>query len=139
VKGKTNKPHFLVTAGLIWQDGRLLLTKRPEGSHLAGFWEFPGGKKEPGETLGQCLEREIKEELGMEVRAGKLLFSVDHEYENRIISLYLFLCTHLCGQPEPLECEELRWVNPEDLVQYRLPPPDLSMIQFLKTWRPDDD
>ncbi len=123
-----------MTAGLIWQDGRLLISKRPAGSHLAGFWEFPGGKQEIGETLEECLEREIKEELGIEVRVEKLLFTVGHEYDNRKISLYLFSCTQLSGEPEPLECEEVRWIHPKDLMQYRLPPPDRHILQFLKNW-----
>ena len=90
----SDKPHIRVTAGLLWQNGMVLITKRPQGSHLAGFWEFPGGKQEVGETPEECLEREIKEELGVEVRAEKLLVTVDHEYENRIISLYLFQSSH---------------------------------------------
>lgn len=133
---RSNKPHFHVTAGLLWQNGMVLITKRPEGSHLAGFWEFPGGKQEIGETLEECLEREIKEELDMEVRAEKLLLTMDHEYENRIISLYLFLCTQLGGEPKALACEELKWVDPEDLRQYRFPPPDEKIIERLtmKYW-----
>ena len=127
-----NKPHFHVTAGLLRHHGRLLIAKRAEGSHLAGFWEFPGGKKEDGETLEQCLKREIKEELGIKVQVEKLLFTVNHEYENRTVTLYLFPCTHLSGRPEPLQCEEVRWVYPEDLAQYRFPPPDLKIIRFLK-------
>ncbi len=119
-----------MTAGLIWRDGRFLITKRPKGTHLAGFWEFPGGKQEAGETLEECLVREIKEELGIEVRTEELLVTVDHEYGNRMISLHLFLCTHLSGQPEPLECEDIKWVHPEDLVQYRFPPPDRHIIQL---------
>ena len=129
----SDKPHFRVTAGLLWQNGMVLITKRPQGSHLAGFWEFPGGKQEVGETLEECLEREIKEELGVEVRAEKLLLTVDHEYENRIISLTLFLCALLSGEPKPLECEEMRWVHPEDLTQYRFPPPDEKIIERLST------
>ena len=130
---KNNKPHFHVTAGLLWQNGKVLITKRPVGSHLAGYWEFPGGKQEVGETLEDCLEREIKEELGVDVRAGKRLLTVDHEYENRIISLYLFHCTHLNGELEPLGCEEIRWARPEDLTQYRFPPPDEEIIQRINT------
>ncbi|UCF57119.1 MAG: 8-oxo-dGTP diphosphatase MutT [Deltaproteobacteria bacterium] len=136
---RSNKPHYHVTAGLLWRDGSVLITKRPEGSHLAGFWEFPGGKQESGETLEECLEREIKEELGIDVRAQNLLFTAEHEYESRIVSLYLFLCTHLGGELEPLECDEIRWVHPEDLTQYRFPPPDLKIIQFLQKWEPSDD
>jgi mutator protein MutT len=129
----SNKPHFHVTAGLLQQDGMVLITKRPAGSHLAGYWEFPGGKQEGGETLEECLEREMKEELGVDVRAEKPLLNVDHEYANRIISLYLFQCTHLSGELKPLACEEIRWVHPEDLTQYRFPPPDEKIIQLLNT------
>lgn len=128
---KSSKPHFHVTAGLLQQDGMVLITKRPVGSHLAGYWEFPGGKQEAGETLEECLVREMKEELGVNVRAGKRLLTVNHEYENRIISLYLFQCTHLGGELKPLACEEIRWVHPEDLTQYRFPPPDEKIIERL--------
>jgi mutator protein MutT len=131
VVAKSSKPHFHVTAGLLQQDGMVLITKRPVGSHLAGYWEFPGGKQEAGETLEECLVREMKEELGVNVRAGKRLLTVNHEYENRIISLYLFQCTHLGGELKPLACEEIRWVHPEDLTQYRFPPPDEKIIQLL--------
>ncbi len=127
----SNKPHFHVTAGLLQQDGMVLITKRPAGSHLAGYWEFPGGKQEAGETLEECLAREMKEELGVNVRVGKRLLKVDHEYENRIISLYLFQCTHLGGEYKPLACEAIRWVHPEDLTQYRFPPPDEKIIERL--------
>lgn len=130
---RSNKPHFHVTAALLWQNGMVLIAKRPEGSHLAGYWEFPGGKQEVGETLEECLEREMKEELGADVRAGKRLLTVEHEYEDRIISLYLFQCTHLSGEPKPLACEEMRWVYPEDMTQYRFPPPDEKIIELLAT------
>lgn len=129
---KTPKPHYFVTAGLLWQGRRLLITKRPEGSHLAGFWEFPGGKKEDGESLEECLEREIREELNIVVRAEKLLFKVDHEYETRSVSLHFFRCTLLSGRPEPVGCDEIRWVHPENLSDYHFPPPDLAIIQSLK-------
>ena len=69
VKGPDNKPHFHVTAGVVWKNGRVLIAKRPEGGHLEGYWEFPGGKQEKGESLKGCLEREIEEELGLKVRA----------------------------------------------------------------------
>lgn len=135
MKNKKDKPHFHVTAGLIWQNERLLITKRPEGSHLAGLWEFPGGKQEDGETLEQCLKREIMEELGIEVQIGKRLLTVDHEYERRMISLHLYQCIHLSGEPEPLECDDLKWVHPTDLTKYRFPPPDRRIIRLLKRWK----
>lgn len=129
---KSNKPHFHVTAGLIRLDGKLLITKRPKGSHMEGFWEFPGGKKEENESLKACLEREIKEELGIEIRADKLLLTVQHEYETRLITLHFFNCTYLSGQPEALEGQEARWVIPEDLTKYNLLPPDLQVIPLAK-------
>jgi 8-oxo-dGTP diphosphatase len=128
VKEKNPKRHCHVTAGLISRDGRLLVTKRPEGKHLAGFWEFPGGKQEENETLEACLEREIKEELGMEVHAVKHVLTIDHTYEDRSISLHLFECAEIRGEPKPLESPEIRWVLPHQLSQYRLPPPDLKIL-----------
>ncbi|MCJ7596499.1 MAG: (deoxy)nucleoside triphosphate pyrophosphohydrolase [Desulfobacterales bacterium] len=132
-----NKPHFHVTAGLLWREGRLLIAKRPQGSHLAGFWEFPGGKQEARETLKECLEREIREELGMEVQADEPLMNIDHEYEAKSISLHVFHCSRVRGEPKPLGCDEIRWVLPEDLVLYPLPPPDLKLIPFIKKWSED--
>jgi mutator protein MutT len=126
------KPHLQVTAGLLWRDGRVLITKRPEGKHLAGLWEFPGGKQERGETLEACLEREMKEELGIEVRVGKHLCTVHHEYKDRRVSLHLFLCTHLEGDLKPMDFQEIKWVSPEDLLQYRFPPPDSKILRFLR-------
>jgi mutator protein MutT len=127
------KPHFQVTAGLLWWDDRVLVTKRPEGKHLAGLWEFPGGKKETGESLKACLKREIKEELGIGVRVGEHLYTAHHEYEDCIISLHLFLCIHLEGDLKPLDFQEFKWVSPEDLQKYRFPPPDLEMIKLLRS------
>jgi mutator protein MutT len=129
---RKSTPHFHVTAGLVWKDGRVLITRRPEGSHLAGYWEFPGGKQEPGETLEGCLEREIREELGMDVRAVKHLLQIDHDYETKSITLHLFLCDWLSGTPSPLGCDELRWVKPEELAGYRLPPPDVQVLPFIQ-------
>ena len=126
-----NKPHYHVAAGLIWRDGRVLITKRPEGTHLAGYWEFPGGKKEDDETLEACLEREIREELGMEVRTGICLKTVHHEYEAKSITLHVFHCTHVNGRPLPLENQESRWVKPEDLKNHTFPPPDLEIIEMI--------
>jgi mutator protein MutT len=127
-----SKPHFHVTAGLVWQDGKILITRRPAGSHLAGYWEFPGGKQEPGESLEVCLEREIREELAMEVRAVKHLLQIDHDYENKSITLHLFQCSWLRGDPTPIGCDEIRWVKPEELANYQLPPPDLQLLPSIQ-------
>jgi mutator protein MutT len=131
VKKVDEKPHYQVTAGLVWNKGKVLITKRPKGSHLEGFWEFPGGKQEKGESLKACLEREIKEELGVEIRADEALLTVDHEYGSKWISLSVFNCTFLKGEPEPLECQEFRWVAPGDLFDFSFPPPDRKVLEFI--------
>jgi mutator protein MutT len=125
-------PHFHVTAGLVWKDGKLLITRRPEGSHLAGYWEFPGGKQEPGESLEACLEREIREELAMEVKAVKHLLQINHDYESKSITLHLFQCEWLKGTPTPLGCDEIRWVKPQELANYQLPPPDVQVLPAIQ-------
>lgn len=132
MKNNSGKPHFHVTAGLLWRDGKLLITRRPQGSHLAGYWEFPGGKQERGETLEACLRREIMEELGVEVKVERRLLQVDHDYEMKSISLHLFQCSRLRGEPRPIGCDDLKWVDPQDLDRYRLPPPDVEILPFIK-------
>ena len=127
-----SKPHFHVTAGLVWKNEKLLITRRPEGSHLAGYWEFPGGKQEPGESLEACLEREMREELAIEVKAATHLLQIDHDYETKSITLHLFQCNFLSGTPMPLGCDEIRWVKPEELANYQLPPPDIQVLPFLQ-------
>ncbi|MEW6665796.1 MAG: 8-oxo-dGTP diphosphatase MutT [Thermodesulfobacteriota bacterium] len=127
-----NKPHFQVAAALIRKDGKILITRRPKGSHLEGFWEFPGGKRERGETLEECLHRELREELGITVHAEKFLARVEHEYEAKSISLHLFECSRPLEEPRPLGCASLKWVRPEDLHRYRMPPADRKILTFLK-------
>jgi mutator protein MutT len=128
---ETDKPHFHVAAGLIWRDGKVLITRRPQGSHLGGFWEFPGGKREPDETLEECLRRELREELGITVRTVRFLLSVEHEYESRSISLHLFECSSPPEEPRPLGCAALKWVRPEHLEGYPMPPADLKFLPLL--------
>ena len=132
MKKNIDKPHFHVTAGLIWRNGKLLITRRPEGSHLAGYWEFPGGKQEEGETLEECLQREIMEELGVDVKVDQHLLQVDHDYAMKSISLHLFQCSGLRGEPLPIGCEDMKWVDPMDLGDYKLPPPDIQILSFIR-------
>ena len=127
----SEKPVLHVTAALIWEKGKLLISKRPEGSHLEGYWEFPGGKLEDGETLEKCLEREIDEELGFRVYVEKPLLSVSHEYEVRVIMLHFFLCKAAGGRPRPIQPQQIKWVAPAELAAYRFPPADKKMITLL--------
>jgi len=121
-----------VTAGLIFREGKLLITQRPEGSHLAGLWEMPGGKQAPGETLPECLKRELHEELGIEVAVHELLHECEHEYPLKTVKLHFFRCTLLRGEPRPIQCENLAWVTASELSQYEFPPPDASLIESLR-------
>lgn len=130
-KNSETKPHINVTAGLILKDGNILIAKRPPGYHLAGLWEFPGGKQENGESLEECLEREIREELDIDIRADGLLKTVVHEYEKKIVSLHVFECTHLKGEPKSLDGQEIKWVKPSELRRFEFPPPDREVIKLL--------
>jgi mutator protein MutT len=131
VKAPNEKPHFQVTAGLVWKQGRVLISNRREGGHLAGVWEFPGGKQESGESLTACLEREIHEEVGLKVEAAEKVMTVCHEYNSKKITLHVFSCILLSGEARPMEGQEIRWVHPAELVTLTFPPPDMKVIEFL--------
>src|SRR4030095_9474868 len=94
-----------VAAGLIFREGLVLLAQRPPGPHLAGLWESPGGRREAGESWEACLARELREELGIEVKVAGLYSRISHSYEDRIVELRFFLCRLSSGEPRPLGCE----------------------------------
>ncbi|NLA75638.1 MAG: 8-oxo-dGTP diphosphatase MutT [Deltaproteobacteria bacterium] len=125
------KKRIEVAAAIIRHNGKILITERPDGTHLEGLWEFPGGKKEKGESLDECIKREIREELGVQVNPLKLLVNVTHEYETKIVELYAFLCALAHGIPVPLEGQRMQWVDPEELSLFRFPPPDQQIIEVL--------
>lgn len=127
-----NKKQFLhVTAGLIWKQGKVLIAKRLEGTHHEGFWEFPGGKQEKDESLEDCLEREIQEELGVKVKPVEELLTVEYDYGIKAVSLHVFHCTDLKGEPKSLQAQDIRWVDPSDFKKYTFLPPDEKVIKFL--------
>jgi 8-oxo-dGTP diphosphatase len=125
------KKKIEVTAAIIRYEGKYLITERPKGTHLEGLWEFPGGKKEAGESLEECVIREIREELGVRINPYKLLLAVTHEYDTKIVELYTFLCSLVNGSPKPLEGQKMQWVAPEELSLYHFPPPDQKIIDIL--------
>src|SRR5262249_23628290 len=101
---------IVVTAAVIEQNGRFLVTRRPPGVHLEGVWEFPGGKCAPGEPLDECLRRELREELAVDAVVGAELFAVTHAYPERRVELHFFACA-LDGEPTPQLGQEMRWVR----------------------------
>jgi len=129
---KKRKPHYQVTAGLIWKEGKLLIARRPSEGMLGGLWEFPGGKQEPGETLQECLVREIREELDIAIEVGARLVSVDHAYTHFSITLHAFEARHLRGTPRAIGCADWRWITPEELDDFAFPRTDRRIIEYLQ-------
>lgn len=127
----------LVSAvALIDRDGRVLLAQRPAGKSMAGLWEFPGGKVEPGETPEAALIRELHEELGIETWQSCLapLTFASHSYEDFHLLMPLFACRKWDGQPHPREDQALKWVKARDLRKYPMPPADVPVIPILRDW-----
>jgi 8-oxo-dGTP diphosphatase len=122
--------RIVVAAAVVERDGAFLVTRRLSGTHLEGFWEFPGGKCEPGESHPACLEREIREELDTDIRVGEELFTVAHEYPDRIVELHFFRC-ELAGTPRPVIGQAMRWVPRAELHSLDFPPADLELIESL--------
>lgn len=128
---------LLVSAvALIDADGRVLLSQRPDGKELAGLWEFPGGKVEPGESPETCLIRELREELGIDTWQSCLapLTFASHAYEDFHLLMPLYACRRWEGIPSPREGQKLSWVTPNRLRDYPMPPADKPLIPILRDW-----
>ncbi len=126
-------PHKLIGVAVIWNEQRQVLIdrRRPEGV-LGKLWEFPGGKVEPGETVEECIKREIWEELGIVIEVGSHLVSVDHVYVHLQVTLIVHHCRHLAGTPQPIECDEIRWVTLDEMDQFAFPKANEKIINTLR-------
>ncbi|MDR3377404.1 MAG: 8-oxo-dGTP diphosphatase MutT [Verrucomicrobiae bacterium] len=122
-----------VSAALIFRGGWLLITQRHAKSHLGGYWEFPGGKREAGETFEQCLVREIREELGVTIAVGELFAEVSHTYPEKAVHLKFFRCLLLAGEPQPLDCAAVKWVQKAGLAGYQFPAADAQLLAQLQS------
>ena len=125
-------PQVQVTAAVFERDGAFLLTRRLDGTHLEGCWEFPGGKRHAGESLPECLVREIREELDAAVVVSDLILTTAHDYPERTVELHFFRCT-LVTEPRPVLGQEMRWVPRSELPGLPLPPADDELVRLLAT------
>jgi 8-oxo-dGTP diphosphatase len=129
-----DSPHHRileVSAGLVFRGGKLLITQRNARDHLGGLWEFPGGKREPGESFEECLARELHEELGVRVAVGELLETIEHDYPGKSVRLKFFRCRLLAHEPRPLGCAAMAWITAGELANYEFPPADARLLEKL--------
>ena len=130
---------IIVLAGVIERDEKLLVTQRLEGTHLSGYWEFPGGKCEPGEAHESCLEREILEELNVAAEIGEEILVTEHAYPSRTVRLHFRRC-RIKGEPAAVLGQAMRWVTREELGSLQFPEADRELIDLLlKSTSPGPD
>ena len=125
-----DRTPLVVLAAVIERDGRILVTRRLEGTHLSGLWEFPGGKCEAGESHEDCLGRELLEELGVRADIGRELLTVEHDYPTWTVRLHFRTCA-IHGEPQALLGQEMRWVRRAELGALEFPEADRELIELL--------
>ncbi len=122
-----------VAAALIFRDSKLLITQRYPEAHLGGLWEFPGGKREENETFEECLVRELREELAIEVRVGELVSTITHAYPEKAVHLKFYRCEWISHEPRPVGCPAFAWVSMHELARYDFPAADAQLLDMLKS------
>lgn len=123
-----------VSAALIFKNGKLLITQRPQNSHLGGLWEFPGGKREAAETFEECLAREIREELGIQIVVGKLFEEIIHDYAEKSVRLKFFICELISGELQALGCSAIKWISKSELDDFEFPAADAQLLDKLRIY-----
>jgi 8-oxo-dGTP diphosphatase len=129
-------PTIIVAAGVVSLNEKILVARRKVGAHLEGLWEFPGGKLQRDESPEECLVREFEEELGVRVRAGRVLEVIHHRYPDRTVLLLFYACDLIEGKPRPLGCEEIRWLDRDELESLEWVPADLPFVRRLAAGSP---
>lgn len=130
-RAKKTLPHKVIAAGVIFKRGKILIQQRSNEGLLGGLWEFPGGKVEAGESLVECVRREVREELGIEVRVGERIVAVEHAYSHFSITLHAFRCEFLSGRTRAASAQRFNWVTPEELDEYAFPAANKRIIREL--------
>ena len=121
---------LVVAAAVVERQGRFLVTRRKAGTHLAGLWEFPGGKCEPAESLESCVARELREELAVDAIVHEEMLATAYDYPDRRVELHFFRCS-ISTEPTPALGQDIRWVSSEELRRLELPSADTSLIRLL--------
>ena len=129
-----DKKQIEVSAALLFHNDKLLITQRQANAHLGGLWEFPGGKREANETFEQCLVREIREELGIEISVGELFVEITHAYDEKTVRLKFFICKLLGGKPQPLGCAAFKWIDKSELGDFEFPAADAQLLANLRVY-----
>lgn len=132
-EGARQQDPIEVAAALVFRNGKLLITQRPADAHLGGLWEFPGGKREAGESYEACLVRELREELGIEVRVGPRIAALTHTYAEKAVHLEFYQCQWAAQEPQALECPAFKWVTREELGNHAFPAADAQLVARLGT------
>ncbi len=127
-------PHYQVTAGVIQNGEKILISQRLTNDKFGGLWEFPGGKQEQGESLEECLVREISEELNIQISIEKYLFNVEHIYDKEKITLHVFVCQFENGIPECQEVQDWKWIDFSNIDDYEFTKADKEVIQKLSDY-----
>ncbi len=129
-------PHKKIGVAVIWNQARqILIDKRKIGGAMGGLWEFPGGKVEAGETVAECIVREIQEELAIDITVGEHLLTIEHTYPTFQITLIVHHCQYISGTPQPIESDEICWVEVDDLNNYQFPDANLAIIRAIESWQ----
>ena len=133
---RSARPQTRIDAAIavVTREGKVLVCQRKEGDTLGGYWEFPGGKCEAGETLEQCLARELREELAIAARPLARLTTIEHDYPHALLRLHPFICELESGEVRHLECQASHWIDPLKLRDYRFPPANETLIEEAITW-----
>ncbi|HEX7010187.1 MAG TPA: (deoxy)nucleoside triphosphate pyrophosphohydrolase [Phycisphaeraceae bacterium] len=129
---RPNSPIDVAIGVLVEQDQdgqRVLIAQRPQQGVLGGYWEFPGGKCEPGESAQACLAREFEEELGVKIQVTHPIPTLEHRYDHGHVRIFPFYCQRVTGEPQPLQVSQWRWVRPHELASYAFPPANTPLVQ----------